>query len=93
VTGVDVVFTHSSTGSSVHKPALKKPDKPYEGCLLFAHAVSYWAKRTRGHMFYFGSQDDPNGTLQNYLDQRDALHAGREPRAKQPNKITVTRSV
>lgn len=36
-----------------------------------------------GKIHYFGPIGDPDGALKKYLDQRDDLHAGRLPRAKQ----------
>jgi integrase len=66
--------------SKPHPTAPAKPAKPSPDFPLFPHAAGYWAKKIRGKMHYFGPWDDPDGALAKYLDQKDALHAGRKPR-------------
>jgi len=68
------------------------PQKPREDFPLFPHARGYWAKKVRGRLVYFGKvADDPDGNaaINRWLDQKDDLLAGREPRAKTPETPVV----
>ena len=65
----------------------QKTAKPYTDFPLTHHSDSgQWCKKIRGRIHYFGV--DANHALQKYLDERDALQAGRLPR-QSANALTV----
>src|SRR5262245_4080001 len=57
-----------------------KPAKPYPDFPLTAHPTGRWCKKIRGKIYYFGTWADPDGALAKYLEQKDDLHAGRQPK-------------
>ena len=61
----------------------RKPDKPRPDFPLYAHASGKWAKTIRERAYYFGSWADPEGALDEYLDDVDDLQAGRTPTTRQ----------
>jgi integrase len=70
--------------NSSHKRKLSKPKKPKKDFPLYAHAAGRWAKKVLGRTFYFTKwKDDPKGkaALEEWLEQKDDLLAGREPSA------------
>jgi integrase len=74
----DGKLKHKSPPVQISNPT--KPAKPYADFPLFAHATGRWTKKIRGQMHYFGPWSDPDTALAKYLEQKDALHAGRKPR-------------
>lgn len=66
------------------KPAKPRPDWP-----LVANGNGQWSKQIRGKVYYFGPWEDPQAALSRYLDVRDDLEAGRTPRPKNDDRLTL----
>ncbi|MFN9540923.1 MAG: hypothetical protein ACK6A8_16960, partial [Planctomycetota bacterium] len=72
-----------------HSTPRKKPAKPHPDFPLFPHAGGVWARKIRGKLHYFGSWNDPDGALAHYLEVKDDLIAGRRPRPRGSDELTV----
>ncbi|HJZ54710.1 MAG TPA: hypothetical protein VKE74_07105 [Gemmataceae bacterium] len=64
--------------------AHKRRELPYPDSLLAPHAARRWAKNIRANLHHFAPSGDPDRAwvqdLDQYLEQKDSIHAGRNPR-------------
>lgn len=57
-----------------------KPRKPHPDYPLWAHPSGQWCKKVNGKFYYFGVWADPQAALEQWLEQKDDILAGREVR-------------
>ncbi|MEO1616824.1 MAG: site-specific integrase [Planctomycetota bacterium] len=62
-----------SNGRKAAKPV--RPEKPYPDYPLTPHASGKWCKKVRGKLHYFGTWDDPNGALSEWLAAEPHIRA------------------
>jgi len=85
---------NSSSRPAVRKVRPRQASRPlpHPDFPLFHHKSGRWAKKVRGQFCYFGKvADDPTGqaALSLWLEQRDELLAGRQPRSKDDAGLTM----
>jgi len=71
------------------KAKTQKPRKPRPDFPLTPHPRGKWCKKIAGRIYYFGTWDDPEGALREYLEIRDELQAGSDPR-QHVGKLTLS---
>jgi len=72
------------------RESLKKPLKPSKSFPLTAHNNGQWCKKIRGKIHFFGTWEEPQAALDNYLRVAADLHAGLQPRGASLSGDAVT---
>ena len=67
--------------NSTARKSRVKPEKPYEGFPLFAHASGQWSKKINRKLHYFGVWSDPEAALERLNFEYAYLKDGRVPPA------------
>ena len=62
-----------TTANSSRRARGAKPAKPHKDFPLTAHRNGQWCKKIKGRLWYFGTWDDPDGAVQQYLDEKDDI--------------------
>jgi integrase len=81
----------SKTGRAAKTLKPTKPEKPYAEYPLTPHASGKWCKKVRGKIHYFGTWDNPDGAMQEWLAAKDdGLHLGADPK-RNDDRIDIER--
>ena len=67
----------------------RKPDKPTPDFPLTPHPSGKWCKKIKGRISYFGTWDNPQAALEEYLTAKNDLEKGRPKPPPAANKLTV----
>lgn len=72
-----------------HSSTRPKPGKPTPDYPLTAHQSGKWCKKIKGRIYYFGTWDDPEGALEEYLTSKRDLEKGRTKPSSVSRRLTV----
>ena len=68
----------------------RKPSKPDDDFPLYGYSKWQWAKRIQGKIHDFRPWSDWRQAIDQYLEDRDDLQAGRTPRWRRHDVLTVS---
>lgn len=80
-----------NTKSTKKSPKSKrqKPDKPHADFPLTPHRNGQWCKKVKRKVYFFGVWEKPDAALKCWLEDKDAILAGRERPSKMRKGKTV----